>query len=180
MKLSNLPSFLVVGVSVALILLSDQHVAVEAFAPFHSAATRPALIPASLPPPAEKAASVSATALSVSNQGFDEQDDFPKRKSKEEIEREAFIKDLKDINNKFWDYTVTFFYVAISCLILLNFAGFGYRFTSEGLDVVPIQQYREERQWREEMQRQDIIVPPARPASIMQQAPAAFLMQQQK
>lgn len=132
---------------------------------------------------------LSTTALGVSNHGREEDffedesdnSDVPvlQTKSAEELKRAAFWKQAKDINNKFWDYTCVFCYVGISCLILLNFCGFGYTITREdGLNVMPLQEYRQERQWKE-VQKQHVqaIV---RPASALQQAPAAFLLQQQQ
>jgi len=70
-------------------------------------------------------------------------------------QQEELWAQAKDINNKFWDFTVNFLYVAISCLIFLNLSGFGYTITKEkGLDVMPIETYRRERQWKEEIGRQ--------------------------
>ncbi len=67
-----------------------------------------------------------------------------------------WVKRAVEVNNRFWDYTCSFLYVAISCLILLNLAGFGYTISMEsGLDVMPVDAYRTERQWREEIRRQE-------------------------
>lgn len=66
------------------------------------------------------------------------------------------VKQIMEINNKFWDYTCNFLYVAISCLILLNLTGFGYTLSMEnGLDVMPVDKYRTERQWREQIAREE-------------------------
>ena len=70
-------------------------------------------------------------------------------------------KQMQDVNNKFWDYTCAFLYVAISCLILLNFCGFGYTITAEeGLNVMPVQTYIQERQWKEEIARSSMTASP--------------------
>jgi len=67
----------------------------------------------------------------------------------EDILRQVFY-----INRLFWDYTVNFFYVAISCLILLNVCGYGYSFSMEdGFLVLPAQEYIQDRQWKEELHR---------------------------
>mmetsp|Transcript_76649 Transcript_76649/g.215094 ORF Transcript_76649/g.215094 Transcript_76649/m.215094 type:complete len:213 (+) Transcript_76649:77-715(+) len=110
-----------------------------------------------------------------------------KKKTPQELSNEALWKQFKDINNKFWDYTCNFLYVAIAGLILLNVSGFGYTISREdGLNIMPMQTYRQERQWREELERQQQqqmrqqqqqVVSPA---SVIQRAPAAFLLQQQQ
>merc|ERR1712130_1087187 len=65
-------------------------------------------------------------------------------------------KELKDINDKFWDYVVNFLYVLISIGIILNLSGFAYTFDGDaGLRIVPVQQYRQELQWKQEIQRYD-------------------------
>jgi hypothetical protein len=67
---------------------------------------------------------------------------------------QALLRQLQQINNLFWDYTVNFFYVAISCLILLNACGYGYSFSADlGLQVLPINEFIQERQWKEELNR---------------------------
>jgi len=144
----------------------------------------------------QKSSMPSFTALFVSNredllEDADEENEaavpavIPK--SAQQLHREAFWKQAKRVNNRFWDYTVIFWYVGISCLILLNVCGYGYTITKEdGLNVMPIQEYRQERQWREEMERQEqeatqrmMMVRPSS-SSPLQQAPAAFLLQQQQ
>lgn len=110
-------------------------------------------------------------------------------KSKKELQRAALWKQVKEVNNRFWDYTCVFFYVGISCLIFLNICGFGYTITKEeGLNVVPMQTYRQERRWRDEIHRQEKQQQAQQaqtsavhsPASAISQAPAAFLLQQQQ
>jgi hypothetical protein len=67
---------------------------------------------------------------------------------------QALLRQLQQINTLFWDYTVNFFYVAISCLILLNVCGYGYSFSADqGLQVLPINEFIQERQWKEELNR---------------------------
>ena len=66
----------------------------------------------------------------------------------------AAVQQLLDFNRLFWDYTVNFFYVAISCLILLNFCGYGYSFTADdGFQVLPMNEFIQERQWKQELNR---------------------------
>jgi hypothetical protein len=66
----------------------------------------------------------------------------------------AAVQQLMEINRLFWDYTVNFFYVAISCLILLNFCGYGYSFTADdGFQVLPMNEFIQERQWKQELNR---------------------------
>lgn len=61
-----------------------------------------------------------------------------------------------EINNKFWDYTVNFFYVFMITGILLNLSGFAYKVDLEhGFTVETIQERRQELQWQKEMQRYD-------------------------
>ena len=61
-----------------------------------------------------------------------------------------------EINNKFWDYTVNFFYVFMTCGILLNLTGFAYKVDLEnGLTVQTVKERRQELQWEREMQRYD-------------------------
>merc|ERR1712037_60812 len=65
-------------------------------------------------------------------------------------------KEVKDIINKFWDYIVNFLYVFISIGIILNLSGFAYTLDGHaGLRIVPVSQYRQELQWKREMQRYD-------------------------
>lgn len=108
---------------------------------------------------------VSATGLSVFNDNLGEIPDdndgdivpFNEDNGKPLSSAPSWLKQAKDINNKFWDYTCNFLYVAISCLILLNFIGFGYTISmEEGLNVMPIDRYRTERQWTEEIQQQEL------------------------
>ena len=77
--------------------------------------------------------------------------------TEEESTFKAAVQQLMDINRLFWDYTVNFFYVAISCLILLNFCGFGYSFSADdGFQVLPINEFIQERQWKEELNRRTL------------------------
>jgi hypothetical protein len=118
--------------------------------------------------------------LWVSNQRLDEDvlndsgeslEALPTPKSLQQKKNEAKWQHLKEINNKFWDYTCNFLYVGISCLILLNFCGFGYTISAEeGLNVMPLNTYRQQRQWKQEIQRLQN-QPFPKPLSVMQQAP---------
>lgn len=106
---------------------------------------------------------LSPVMLGVSNQRLDEDVDsdsekslesLPATKSHEQKLNQARWKQLKEINNMFWDYTCNFLYVGISCLILLNVCGFGYTISAEeGLNVMPLNTYRQQRQWQQEIQR---------------------------
>lgn len=63
---------------------------------------------------------------------------------------------IKDINNKFWEYTCNFFYITISLGILLNFSGYSYTVSAKnGLNIRPISEVRQEMQWDQEMKRYD-------------------------
>lgn len=133
---------------------------------------------------------VPLIALGVSNQGMEEDlvsdddqlllnDPGLKRKKPNQMlnNDDATWQQIKGINNKFWDYTCNFLYIGISCLILLNISGFGYTITrEEGLRVMPLKTYRLERQWQEEIQRQQAIHSQSstRPMTAIQNAPAVY------
>jgi hypothetical protein len=109
------------------------------------------------------------------------------KKTPEEISKEEALlwTQVKAVNNKFWDYTCNFFYVGMSCLILLNLSGYGYTISLEdGLNVMPMHTYRQDRQWREEIQKQQtpsvVVSPAALSSSTFQKEAAAFLLQQQQ
>jgi hypothetical protein len=86
----------------------------------------------------------------------------------------AAVQQLMDINRLFWDYTVNFFYVAISCLILLNFCGYGYSFSADdGFQVLPITEFIQERQWKQELNRRTL--PSLASTTSMSVTSAAFL-----
>lgn len=62
-------------------------------------------------------------------------------------------KEIKHVNNEFWDYTCNFLYIFLGTGIILNFSGFAYTVTPDkGLNVMPLSQYREEKLWKQEMQ----------------------------
>jgi hypothetical protein len=129
-----------------------------------------------------RTSSIETTALWVSDQGLDEDESSAplQAKTPQELSNQARWTQVKDINNKFWDYTCNFLYVGISGLILLNLSGYGYTIShEEGLNVMPIHTYRQERQWKEELERQRAFVAPTA-ASAIQKAPAAFLLQMQQ
>ena len=106
---------------------------------------------------------------------FDSAENTKKPRDDKEVSSNLW-KQVQVVNDKFWDYTCNFLYIAISCLILLNFCGFGYTISAkEGLNIMPIQEYRQERQWKEELNKQRPLVAPA---SALQTAPAAFLLHQ--
>lgn len=61
---------------------------------------------------------------------------------------------IKDINNKFWEYTCNFLYITISLGILLNLSGYSYTVSvNNGLNIRPITEVKQERQWNQEMKR---------------------------
>jgi hypothetical protein len=63
-------------------------------------------------------------------------------------------KKAKEINDKFWDFTVNFFYVIMTLGIVLNLSGFAYKVSpDEGLTIKTIAERRQELQWNQEMQR---------------------------
>eukprot|EP00980_Cylindrotheca_fusiformis_P021236 scaffold8161_cov111-Cylindrotheca_fusiformis.AAC.13 len=63
-------------------------------------------------------------------------------------------KKFHEINDKFWDYTVNFFYVIMTCGIFLNLAGYAYQISpEEGLTVKTITEHRQEKQWQQELER---------------------------
>lgn len=65
-------------------------------------------------------------------------------------------KKLCEINDKFWDYTVNFFYVFMTVGILMNLSGFAYKVDLEdGFTVQTVKERRQELQWQKEMQRYD-------------------------
>jgi len=64
-------------------------------------------------------------------------------------------KQAKEAEKIISDYTYNFLYVGISCLILLNLCGYAYTITpKEGLNVMTIQRFQKEWQWKVEIQRQ--------------------------
>lgn len=106
------------------------------------------------------------------------------RKSPQERQHELWVNQIKDMNTKFWDYTVIFSYIGISCLILLNVLGYGYSFTPQGLQVLPLPEYIQDRQWKEELQRATVATATASqqmrstaPPSAVSAAPAAWLLE---
>ncbi len=126
--------------------------------------------------------------LWVSNRGIDEdlsgdsdellKSPFSKPKDPQGITSDAVWKRFKNMNNKFWDYTCNFLYVGISCLIFLNLCGFGYTISrEEGVNVMPLKTYRQERQWRQEIQREQNHRP-SRPLSTIHQGPVTTLLSQ--
>jgi hypothetical protein len=63
-------------------------------------------------------------------------------------------KKAKEINDKFWDFTVNFFYVIMTLGIALNLSGFSYNIsTDEGLIIKTVAERRNELQWNQEMER---------------------------
>jgi hypothetical protein len=63
-------------------------------------------------------------------------------------------KKVKEINDKFWDFTVNFFYVIMTLGIVLNLSGFAYKVSpDEGLKINTIAERRQELQWNQELQK---------------------------
>jgi hypothetical protein len=78
-------------------------------------------------------------------------------------------KQIKEINNKFWDYTCNFLYITIGLGIVLNLSGWAYTISPEqGLKIIPVSQHREEKLWKIEMQRYEIEAQQKK-ATLMQQ-----------
>ncbi|CAJ1964096.1 unnamed protein product [Cylindrotheca closterium] len=68
----------------------------------------------------------------------------------------ATWKKICDINEKFWDYTVNFFYIFMTVGILMNLSGFAYKVDlEEGFTVQTVNERRQELQWQKEIQRYD-------------------------
>ena len=98
----------------------------------------------------------SPTSLFMSDQAPSPPEEVTEDVPTEDFRQSMMWKQIKDINNKFWDYTVNFFYVAISCGILLNMSGYGYQISlTEGITVMSAEEIHQERQWQEEMDRYD-------------------------
>ena len=101
----------------------------------------------SLAVPSRSLLTSTSSALAMSS--TPDEDDNPKSK-----DENLMWKQIRRINDKFWDYTVNFFYVLISCGILLNLCGYGYTISkTEGLNIQTIDELRQEKLWQQEMQR---------------------------
>lgn len=86
------------------------------------------------------------------------------RRQRQPQSQNAWIQNILKINHLFWDYTVNFLYVSISCLILLNVCGYGYSFSAQdGFQVMPLNEFIQDRQWKQEVYRQSSLktTPPA-------------------
>ena len=93
--------------------------------------------------------------LQVSN--IDEPPTPPEEKKKSKDESQVNWKAIKEINNKFWEYTCNFLYITISLGILLNLSGYAYSISlKDGLTIRSVSEVRQEMQWNQEMKRYDV------------------------
>lgn len=64
-------------------------------------------------------------------------------------------KKIQQVNDKFWDYTVNFFYVIMTLGILLNLSGYAYKVSPEGVTIKTIEEHRQDLLWNQEIQRME-------------------------
>jgi len=70
------------------------------------------------------------------------------------LDKNPTWKKVREINEKFWDYTVNFFYVALTFGIVLNLTGYAYKVDlQDGLTIQTVTERRQELQWQQEMKR---------------------------
>jgi hypothetical protein len=74
---------------------------------------------------------------------------IPEESSKMKFEVPKLVRDIGMGVSLFWDYSITFLGVALSCGLVLNLLGFGYIVSKEdGLRIDTLKQLRIERQFQ--------------------------------